>query len=139
MQLANDLLSDIRQLIAAFREVAIRSVDHQRVLVYWKIGQKIFEEEQGGRDRAGYGEDLIRSLAQHLEPVYGSGFSQRQLERYRQFYRTFPIASALRSQFSWTHYRMLMRIDGEEKREFYIAETKKNNWTARQLERQMAS
>lgn len=139
MQIRKDLLSEIQNIIAASKEAAIRSVDHHRVLMYWHIGQKIFEEEQEGKDRAGYGEALIKSLAENLEPVYGSSFSFRQLNLFRQFYRSFPIVNALRSQFSWTHYRLLMRIDKEEKRDFYIAEAEKNNWTARQLERQINS
>ena len=61
------------------------------------------------------------------------------MERYRQFYRTFPIASALRTQLSWTQYKLLFAIDNSEKREFYIAESVKNNWTSRQLERQINS
>jgi predicted nuclease of restriction endonuclease-like (RecB) superfamily len=107
--------------------------------MYWQIGKVIFEEEQQGKDRAGYGDFLMKSLANTLEPQFGTGFSYRQLNLFRQFFRTFPIVNALRSQFSWTHYRMLIRIDNEDKREFYIAETTKNNWTARQLERQVNS
>ncbi|GEP92369.1 PDDEXK nuclease domain-containing protein [Chitinophaga terrae (ex Kim and Jung 2007)] len=78
-------------------------------------------------------------MAEQLEPEYGSGFSKRQIELFRQFYRTFPIANALRSQLGWTHYKMLIRIDNQEQREFYIAEAIKNNWTTRQLERQIHS
>ncbi len=80
-----------------------------------------------------------KSLAEALEPQFGTGFSYRQLNLFRQFYRTFPIVNALRSQFSWTHYRTFIRIDNQDKREFYIAETTKNNWPARQLERQVNS
>lgn len=107
--------------------------------MYWQIGKVIFEEEQEGKERAGYGEFLIKSLSETLQPQFGSGFSIRQLEMCRQFYRIFPIANALRSQLSWTHYRTLIRIDNADKIEFYIAETEKNNWTARQLERQVNS
>lgn len=107
--------------------------------MYWHIGKRILDEEQQGKERAGYGEYLIKSLAEQLEPEYGSGFSYRQLNFFRQFYKTFPIVNALRSQFSWTHYRLLIRIDNEDKRSFYIAESEKNNWTARQLERQINS
>jgi hypothetical protein len=114
MLIRKELLSEIDIIISNAREKAIRSVDFERVLMYWYIGQKIFEEEQGGRDRAGYGEALIQSLALTLEPLYGSSFSYRQLNLFRQFYRTFPIMNALRSQFSWTHYRLLMRIDGKK-------------------------
>ena len=107
--------------------------------MYWQIGKVIFEEEQEGKERAGYGEFLIKSLAEALEPQFDSGFSYRQLNLFRQFYRSFPIVNALRSQFSWTHYRTLIRIDNQDKKEFYIAEAAKNNWTARQLERQVNS
>ena len=74
-------------------------------MMYWQIGKVIQKEEQQGKERAGYGEFLIKSLAETLQPPFGSGFSYRQLNWYRQFYRTFPIVSALRTQFNWTHYK----------------------------------
>jgi predicted nuclease of restriction endonuclease-like (RecB) superfamily len=134
-----ELVTEIKAIIAAANEAAIRSVDVERVKMYWNVGRKIFEEEQQGKERADYGTFLIQVLSKELEPLYGSSFSYRQLNLFRQFYRTFPIVNALRSQFSWTHYRMLIRIDNQDKREFYIAEAEKNNWTARQLERQINS
>lgn len=133
------LVPDIKSIIANSRDKAIRAVDNERSLMYWNIGKRIFEEEQQGKERADYGTFLIKFLAQQLQPEYGSGFSIRQLERYRQFYRTFPIASALRTQLSWTQYKLLLSIDSQDKREFYIAESTKNNWTSRQLERQINS
>jgi predicted nuclease of restriction endonuclease-like (RecB) superfamily len=139
MELRKDFIHAIQSIIAAAKDRAIRSVDTERVLMYWQIGKIIFEEEQQGKDRADYGEFLIKSLANALEPQYGTGFSYRQLNSFRQFYRAFPIVNALRSQFSWTHYRTLLRIDNQDKKEFYIAEASKNNWTARQLERQVNS
>jgi len=126
-------------MILQSRETAIRAVDHTRVLMYWQIGRRIFEEEQHTKDRAEYGTYLIKSLASELSPEFGSGFSIRQLERYRQFYRLFPITSALRTQFSWTHYKLLLPIENEDRREYYILESVKNTWTARQLERQINS
>ena len=128
--LKQELLLEIHSIIATAKNRAIRSVDTERVLMYWQLGKVIFEEEQQGKERAGYGDFLIKTLANTLEPQYGSGFSYRQLNLFRQFYRNFPIVNALRSQFSWTHYRILIRIDNQDKREFYIAETDKNNWTA---------
>lgn len=139
MEMNPTLVTAIRSLILESREQAVRTVDHIRVNMYWNIGKRIFEEEQEGKDRADYGAFLIRTLAKELEPEFGTGFTVRQLERYRQFYRTFPIASALRTQFSWTHYKLLLPIDNQEKREFYILEASKNNWTSRQLERQINS
>ena len=139
MQLSQPLLSEIRTIIARSQEQAIRAVDHARVLMYWHVGERIFEEEQQGKDRADYGKYLIRSLAEQLEPEFGSGFGRRQLELMRQFHRTFPIANTLYSQLSWSHYKLLIRLDNEDKRAFYIAEATKNNWTVRQLERQINS
>lgn len=139
MEIRKNLVGEITDIIAFAKEKAIRSVDTERMLMYWNIGRKIFEEEQQGKERAGYGEYLIKFLSQELQPIFGSGYSVRQLERYRQFYRNFPIASALRTQFSWTHYKTLNSIDNQEKRDFYIAEASKNNWNARQLERQINS
>jgi predicted nuclease of restriction endonuclease-like (RecB) superfamily len=139
MELKKDLIQQIQFIVANAQAKAIRAVDTERVLMYWQIGKVIFEEEQEGKDRADYGAFLIKSLAENLQPQFGSGFSYRQLNWYRQFYRAFPIVSALRTQFNWTHYKTLLSIDDQDKKDFYIAETEKNNWTARQLERQVNS
>jgi predicted nuclease of restriction endonuclease-like (RecB) superfamily len=134
-----NIIHQIQNIIASSQERAIRSVDTERVLMYWQIGKVIFEEEQAGKERAEYGKFLIKSISDEFQPQFGSGFSVRQLERYRQFYRTFPIASALRTQLSWTHYKLMLSIENDDKRAFYIAEATKNNWTARQMERQINS
>ena len=96
---------DIRNIIIGSRSAAIRSVDVQRVLMYWRLGERILIEEQQGKDRAEYGEYLIRNLSDRLENEFGSGFGARQLELCRQFYRLYPIANALRSQLNWYQYR----------------------------------
>jgi len=139
MNIDQAVITDIKSIIVKAREKAIRSVDYERSLMYWQIGRRIFEEEQKGQERAEYGNYLTKFIAEQLEPEYGSGFSKRQVELFRQFYRTFPIANALRSQLGWTHYKMLIRLDNELEREFYAAESIKNNWTTRQLERQIHS
>ena len=133
------VIPDIKAIITASKDKAIRAVDNERTLMYWHIGQRIFEEEQDGKDRADYGEYLTKYISQQLEPEFGSGFSKRQIELFRQFYRSFPIANALRSQLSWTHYKLIIRLDSQDKIDFYIAETVKNNWNTRQLERQIYS
>jgi hypothetical protein len=127
MELSQNLIHEIKSLIAKAKEGAICSVDHHRTVMYWHIGKRIFNEEQQGKDRADYGNYLIKYLSEQLQPEYGSGFSYRQLHRYRQFYRMFPIVSTLRTQLSWSHYKLLLSIDNEDKREYYIAETVKNN------------
>jgi len=144
MDISNRLSSgtfvqDIKTIIGQSRTHAIRSVEFYRVEMYWKVGKRIFNEEQEGKDRAEYGSFLIRELAKEIEPVYGSGFSVRQLERSRQFYRTFPIASALRSQLNWSQYKMLIAIEDPCKREYFELESVKNGWTGRELERQIHS
>ena len=114
-----NFVAEIRQIISDARTNAVRSVDFCRVQMYWNIGRRIVEEEQKGKVRADYGSYLIRNLALRIEPDYGSGFSVRQLERSRQFYRLYPIASALRTQLNWMQYKLLISISDPFKREYY--------------------
>lgn len=139
IELAEIFISDIRTIILSARESAIRSVDTVRVQMYWKLGERIFIEEQKGQDRAEYGAYLLQNVALEIEKEFGSGFSVRQLERARQFYRTYPIASAVRTQLNWYQYRLLIQIDDKDKREYYELESANNNWTGRELERQINS
>ncbi|MBR1880340.1 MAG: DUF1016 family protein [Prevotella sp.] len=133
------LIQDLRQIIETARANAVRSVDFCRVQMYWHLGQRIFEEEQQGKDRADYGTYLTRNIAKSLEPEYGSGFGVRQLEQARQFYRTYPNANTLRSQLNWSQYRRLIQIEDADKREYYELESVNNAWTARETERQINS
>ncbi|MGJ1430524.1 PDDEXK nuclease domain-containing protein [Sphingobacterium spiritivorum] len=133
------IITDIKAIISQSKDVAIRTIDHQRTLMYWHIGKRIFKEEQEGKDRADYGTFLIKYLSDQLQPEFGSGFSIRQINLYRQFYRTFENVHTVYAQLSWSQYKLLLSVDNEDKREFYIAETIKNNWTVRQLERQIYS
>ncbi|HBA45951.1 TPA: DUF1016 domain-containing protein [Candidatus Nomurabacteria bacterium] len=132
-------IAEIKEIIVQSRVRAVQSVDFQRVLMYWHIGKLIFEEEQHGKARAEYGEKLVRNLAKELEPEYGSGFSYRQLYFCLQFYQTFPIVNALRSQLNWSQYRLLLRVGNQDKREYYLLEAVSNSWTGRELERQINS
>ena len=138
-KLDEQFVSDIRNIIITARTTAIRSVDFERVKMYWKLGERIFIEEQKGQDRAEYGAYLLQNVALESEKEFGSGFSVRQLERARRFYRTYPIATALRTQLNWYQYRLLIQISDNDKREYYELETANNNWTGRELERQINS
>jgi predicted nuclease of restriction endonuclease-like (RecB) superfamily len=133
------LYNEVREIIAYARQNAVRSVDFCRVQMYWNIGRRILDTEQNGKERAEYGSYLLKNLAKKLEPEYGSGFSVRQLERSRQFYKMYPIASALRTQFNWTQYKLLLAIPDDCKREYYELEAVNNAWTSRELERQINS
>jgi len=104
---------DIKSIIVDSRNTVIRSIDHQRVLMYWRLGERIFTEEQQGKDRADYGEFLICNLSKQLEWEFGSEFSYRQLAYCRKFFRMYPIVNALRAQLNWFQYRLLVSIDDE--------------------------
>lgn len=133
------LYHDACRIIENARSNAVRSVDFCRVQMYWNLGRRIFEEEQQGKERADYGTYLIKNLSKRLKPDYGSGFSVRQLEQSRQFYRTYPIANTVRSQLNWSQYRRLIQIEDPDKREYYELESVNNAWTARETERQIHS
>jgi len=135
----NVLKDDIEKLILTAQQKAIKAVDFQRVVLYWQIGEKIFNEIQNQKTRANYGKKLIKTLSNELEPKFGSGYSYRQLYLFLQFYKVFPIVNTLYSQLSWSHYKLLIRIDDKDKREFYIAEAIKNLWSVREFERQINS
>lgn len=132
-------VSDVRSIIDTARSNAVRSVDFCRVEMYWRLGKRIFEEEQQGKERADYGSYLIRNLAKEIQPDYGSGFSVRQLEMCRQFYRTYPIANTVCAQLNWSQYKLLIAIPDADKREYYQLEAVNNCWTKRELERQINS
>ncbi len=137
--ISTKLIRDAKQIIEAAQKNAVRSVDFCRVQMYWNLGKRIFEEEQHGKKRADYGAYIVKSLAEKLEAEYGSGFSRRQLEFCRQFFITYPIANAVRSQLNWWQYRMLIQISDPDKREYYELEAVNNAWTGRELERQINS
>lgn len=134
-----DLVSEIRSIIETSRSNAVRSVDFCRVQMYWQIGRRIVEEEQGGQARAEYGKSLIKNLAKELEPEFGSGFGKRQLDYSKKFYLEFPIVHTLYAQLNWSQYKWLLDIADKDKREYYILETSNNCWTARQMKRQINS
>lgn len=132
-------IQEIKEIILTSRINATRSVDFCRVQMYWQMGKRIFEEEQEGKERANYGSYLVRNLAKEIQPEFGSGFSYRQLAFCRQFYKTYPIVNAVRSQLNWTQYRTLIQIDDSDKRAYYENEAVNHSWTARELERQVSS
>src|SRR5258708_31825024 len=114
MLINHSIIEEIKSIIQRNRGNAIRAVDHERVVMYWNVGRTIFEEEQQGRERAGYGEYLIKYLSARLQPEFGSGFSYTNLNLFKKFYRVFPIVHAVRTQLTWTHYRCIIRIDNQD-------------------------
>ncbi|MCL1996029.1 MAG: DUF1016 N-terminal domain-containing protein [Defluviitaleaceae bacterium] len=129
---------DIINLLRQGREKALTAVNSAMVETYWRIGKRIVEEEQSGNERAKYGEYLLTNLARHLTDTLGKGFSYGNLRNFRQFYLVFPseeICYTVCSKLSWSHLRLIMRLDSAEARNYYIEESHLQNWTVRVLER----
>ncbi len=135
----NQVYNDIKTVLEKARGNAYRAINFEMVGAYWQIGKVIVEEEQKGAKRAEYGKSLIRGLARKLTEDYGKGFTERNLRNIRSFYISFPKWYAVRAELTWTHYRLLLHIEKEEARQFYMAESVNSNWSTRELERQINS
>lgn len=119
--------NDIRSILEKARGTAYRAVNFAMVTAYWEIGRIIAEEEQKGAKRAEYGISLIKYLSRKLTEDYGKGFTERNLWYIRDFYLKFQKVNALRAELTWTHYRLLLHIEKEEARQFYMTESLNNN------------
>jgi len=131
------LFVQIKQMLDNARRHIARTVNSTTVEAYWQVGKYIVEYEQQGNVRAEYGKGVIISLSKRLMAEYGSGFTIANLKFMRQFYLFYPKGYAVRSQLSWTHWRALLRVQNEEARNYYITECAAENWSTRQLERQI--
>ncbi len=129
----------IKDILEGARNKVYRIANIEMLQAYWNVGREIVEEEQKGRDRAEYGSFLVKNLSAKLTQAYGKGFTKSNLHYMRQFYQTFEKIHALRGELSWTHYRLLLKVENENAREFYIEEAIGGNWSTRQLERQINS
>lgn len=136
---ADDLYKSIRNILLESRNQAYRAVNSAMVTAYWSIGRIIVEYEQQGEDRAEYGKQVLDKLSQKLTIEFGSGYTVRNLRNMRKFFLTFQKRHALRTELTWTHYRSLLRVKSNEVRNWYIEETIKEQWSSRQLDRQISS
>jgi len=134
-----EFINDIKSIIIDSRDNAVRNVNFARVMMYWRVGERIFIEEQQGKERADYGAYLIKNLSKQILPEFGSGFSTRVLHQSVQFYRTYPIVNGLRSQLNWSQYRALIQISDADKREFFELESANNAWNSEETLRQIHS
>jgi len=116
----DDTYQSIRAILEKARSTAYRAVNFAMVQAYWEIGRIIVEEEQKGEERAEYGTALIKELSVRLTRDYGKGFIERNLWYLRDFYLTFPKVNALRAELTWTHYRLLLKVEKEKARNFYV-------------------
>ncbi len=133
---------EIRTILAQARQQAYRAINVAMVEAYWQIGRRIVEEEQNGEDRAAYGTFLIKELSKQLSTEFGKGFAVANLWNFRQFYLTFPSEEKLyapRRVLTWTQYRLIMRVASSAARDYCSREAAKQNWSTRQLERNINS
>ena len=128
--------NQIRSILLSARNKVYQTANFAMVEAYWNIGKSIIEE-QGGNKKAEYGAGLLKELSKQMTHDFGKGFTVANLKNMRQFYLTFPNGYALRSELSWTHYRLLMRVENDNARDFYMQEAVKAGWSTRQLERQI--
>ena len=133
-----NLYNEIKEILELARSKAYKSVNFAMVEAYWNIGKTIVVK-QGGEMRAEYGKNLLKELSKQLTKDFGKGFTVTNLKYMRQFYLTFQKRHALRDELSWTHYRLIMRVENENARQFYLDECIAANWSTRQLERQINS
>jgi predicted nuclease of restriction endonuclease-like (RecB) superfamily len=139
MHLPTTLVQDIKSIWTMARSRTATLVNTALVNAYWEIGHRIVEEEQHGSRRADYGDALLQSLAITLTAELDKHLDERELRRIRQFYLVFPIRDALRPDLSWTHYRLLLRIEDPKARLYYMQEAAEQGWKTRQLERNIQS
>lgn len=140
MEISEDsLFLSVKEIINQSRERVFRMANSTLLISYWQIGQLIVEDEQKGNERAEYGKFVLKNLSKKLTLEFGKGFDYTNLSNMRKFYKTFPILDAVRQQLSWTHYRLLLNIDSTAKINYYIEESIQNNWSSRDLKRQINS
>jgi len=135
--------TDIAEILNAGRAAAYRTVNAVMVETYWRIGRRIVEEEQQGKERAGYGEALIVNLSRYLGDAFGRGFSVANLKNFRRFYLTFPVFDELATHrvanLGWSRIRLVIRLDDKDERQYYLKEAAEQNWSSRALERNIKS
>lgn len=131
----NNLYQTIREIITLSRQRIYRMANSALLETYWQIGKIIVEDEQNGQAKAEYGKATLKNLSNQLTMEFGKGFDDSNLRNMRAFYKAFPIRDTLRHELSWSHYRLLSRLDSEQKRNYYLAESIASNWNSRELQR----
>ena len=131
-----DTYKEIKSYIVTAKQQVYKAVNSAMVEAYWNIGKKIYEI-CGENDRAAYGQQVLKEISEKLTAEFGKGFDITNLRKMRQFYCVFPIRDTLCLELSWSHYRLLMRVENKEAREFYANECVKAAWSVRQLQRQI--
>lgn len=137
-----NLTADIKAILTEARSVTVRAINTTMVSAYWLIGKRIVVEEQKGSDKAAYGDGLLKKLSKELTAEFGNGFSYANLRNMRQFYLTYndsEICQTLSSKLPWSHNTLIMRVQDPKAREWYLREAAREQWSVRQLERNINS
>ena len=138
----NHFILDIKQIVSAARQKAYSAVNSAMVEAYWLIGKRIVEEEQQGKERATYGEEILKTLSIELTNEFGKGFGTRNLWDFRKFFLTFSeleIMHTLCAQLSWSHIRLIMRVENKDAQQYYLKEAAENHWSVRTLDRNIST
>ncbi len=134
-----NIYQTIKTILQTAKDNAYKQVNFIMVEAYWNIGKQIVEEEQKGEDRAKYGSYLIKELSKQLSEEFGKGYSSRNLRNMRKFYLSFPKWQTVTAKLSWSHYTILLRVENENARVWYMEEAVKSHWSVRALERQIGT
>lgn len=133
------LFTAIKDIILQSRQKVYRIANTTLLESYWQIGKMIVEDEQQGSRKANYGQNTLKKLSKELTVEFGKGFDYTNLTNMRKFYLAFPILDTLRQELSWSHYRLLSRLDTAEKKQYYLHESVIAHWNSRELQRQINS
>ncbi|NQV17652.1 MAG: DUF1016 domain-containing protein [Armatimonadetes bacterium] len=135
----SELLGNIGKLLEKSRKAAIQKVNNILVQTYWNIGKRIVEFEQGGKEKADYGSELLKRLSNDLKERFGKGFSRSNLQYMRLLYLKYQKYQTLSGKLSWSHYVEILSISDELTRSFYEKQCNSENWSVRELKRQIDS
>ena len=128
--------TSIKELLEQARKRIYRNINSEMVFTYWQIGKMIVEKQRGNQ-RADYGDGLIRELSAKLTKDFGRGFDESSLRRMRQFDTLFPQCATVWHELSWSHFKLRIKVEEKNERDFYIKEAINGNWSVRQLEREI--
>ncbi|SMD08245.1 DUF1016 N-terminal domain-containing protein [Pedobacter nyackensis] len=139
LQKPSILFKQITEIVTHARQKAYQNSNAILLQMYWQIGYLIVEDEQQGNTKAVYGKAVLKNLAQQLTLEFGKGFDESNLRNIRQFYIAFPIRDAVRHELSWTHYRIISRLETESLRNQYVIHAIESGWNTRMLQRNITS
>lgn len=142
IEISNNYINEIKRILKNARQKAYTAVNSAMVEAYWKIGRRIVEEEQNGKERAEYGKEILQNLSKELTEEFGKGYSYRTLREIRQFYLMFSDFEKWRTvsaKLTWSHFQKVLRVSDEKARIFYLTEAAENMWSVRTLDRNIST